>query len=119
MKINIWYDNLSGADAQRLITVLADFESEAQPTLARTFDSTPSAPVPASALDETPAPKRGRPRKEPAVVQSGVSREALIAKLREAVKVNYEACEAWLLRWASIPTRYWPTLATRRSVSRP
>lgn len=110
MNINLMYANLSAAAAVLLVSKLAEFETEvsAQGILSiqeHDMQGEPPAgpdPVPAQPVALVqPAPRRGRPPK--VVVDSGApravqtfDRESAVVKLRNAVKVNYEACEAWL-----------------------
>lgn len=107
MNINLMYANLSAAAAVLLVSKLAEFETEVSaqgvlsisernaPETLNVVVETPHQP------ESTPAPRRGRPPK--VVVDSGApravqtfDRESAVVKLRNAVKVNYEACEAWL-----------------------
>ena len=100
MKINVWYDDLNAAEALTLVRALVEFEIQrGDPQAAQLSTRVPE--MPASEAPPEP-PKRGRPRKEAmaapdtAAPAPAVTREDLLVKLREAVKVKYEACEAWL-----------------------
>jgi hypothetical protein len=128
MKLNMWFDELSPAEARRLVSLIAEFEE----TLGRQLNAavtakpetpkaepkpeTPKAEAKAEAEPKPETPKAeakaeaeqvierakvGRPKKAPAPVEAEpapLNRDHLISKLRGAVQANYDACEAYLTR---------------------
>jgi hypothetical protein len=127
MKLNMWFDELSPAEARRLVSLIAEFEE----TLGRQLNAavtakpetpkaepkpeTPKAEAKAEAESKPETPKAeakveaeqvierakvGRPKKAPAPVEAApaLNRDQLISRLRGAVQANYDACEAYLTR---------------------
>jgi hypothetical protein len=104
MKLNFWMENLSPAEARRLVALIAEFEETLEKHLDVTVAPQPEAPKPVEPKAEAKAEteqviekaKRGRPAKNQG--GSALNRDQLINKLRGAVQSDYEACEAYLLK---------------------